>query len=106
MGGVYQLLSSIRHPDMTVFLLDFLKKWHHQPWKYFFKDPSIKVPYQVYRKLQRCKVPIYKKGNYRPVSLTCIFVVKYSIFKHIRSFNILCDEQHGFCHNRAVYNSK
>ena len=58
-------------------------------------------------------VPIYKKGNksdpcnYRPVSLTCIcckileHIVYSSVSNYLTSFNILCDEQHGFCHKRS-----
>ena len=58
-------------------------------------------------------VPIHKKGiksdpcNYRPVSLTCIcckileHIVYSSISDHLASFNILCDEQHGFRNKRS-----
>ena len=58
-------------------------------------------------------VPIYKKGNksdpcnYRPVSLTSIcckileHIVYSSVSNHLTSFNILCDEQHGFRHKRS-----
>ena len=58
-------------------------------------------------------VPIHKKGiksdpcNYRPVSLTCIcckileHIVYSSISDHLASFNILCNEQHGFCNKRS-----
>ena len=58
-------------------------------------------------------VPIFKKGNksdpcnYRPVSLRCIcckileHIAYSSISSHLTSFNVLCNEQHGFCHKRS-----
>lgn len=53
-------------------------------------------------------IPIFKKGdrtstgNYRPVSLTSIcsklleHIIYSSIFCHLKEYNILCEEQHGF----------
>ena len=59
-------------------------------------------------------VPIYKKGekhlasNYRPVSLTSIacklleHIVHSTIKDHFDTYNILCDEQHGFRARRST----
>ena len=53
-------------------------------------------------------IPIFKKddrtntGNYRPVSLTSIcsklleHIIYSSIFSHLKDYDILCEEQHGF----------
>ena len=61
-------------------------------------------------------VPIFKKGdrtlctNYRPVSLTCIcsklleHILYSHIYSHLSDHNILCDEQHSFCHARHQLN--
>jgi len=59
-------------------------------------------------------VPIFKKGdkinpgNYRPVSLTCVcskllehIVYSHIIFSHLKKYNILCKEQHGFQRNKS-----
>ena len=58
-------------------------------------------------------VPLFKKGNrsdpnnYRPVSLTCIYskllehIVYSHIFLHLKKYNILTEEQHGFRQNRS-----
>lgn len=58
-------------------------------------------------------VPLFKKGNrsdpsnYRPVSLTCIcsklleHIVYSHIFSHLKKYNILTEEQHGFRQNRS-----
>ena len=60
-------------------------------------------------------VPIFKKGdrtlctNYRPVSLTCIcskvleHIVYSHIYSHLSDYNILCDEQYGFCQARSQF---
>ena len=53
-------------------------------------------------------IPIFEKGdrtntgNYRPVSLTSIcsklleHIIYSSNFSHLKEYNILCEEQHGF----------
>ena len=53
-------------------------------------------------------IPIFKKGdhtdmgNYHPISLTSIcsklleHIIYSSIFSHLKGYNILCEEQHGF----------
>ena len=53
-------------------------------------------------------IPIFKKGdrtntgNYHPISLTSIcsklleHIIYSSIFSHLKEYNILSDEQHGF----------
>ena len=58
-------------------------------------------------------VPVFKKGdrsnpgNYRPVSLTSVcsklleHVIYSHIFLHLKKYNILCEEQHGFQQNRS-----
>ena len=58
-------------------------------------------------------VPVFKKGersipsNYRPVSLTCIccklleHIIYSHIFLHLKKYDILCEEQHGFRANRS-----
>ena len=73
--------------------------------------------------LHQCLIPmdwksanivlIFKKGerhnpsNYRPVSLTCIcsklleHIIYSHIFLHLKKYNILCKEQHGFRMNRS-----
>ena len=57
--------------------------------------------------------PIFKKGdrndpaNYRPVSLTSQVckvlesIVRENIFSHLKSYNLLSDEQHGFREGRS-----
>ena len=58
-------------------------------------------------------VPIFKKGerhnpsNYRPVSITCIcsklleHIIYSHISLHLKKYDILCEEQHGFRTNRS-----
>ena len=58
-------------------------------------------------------VPIFKKGerhnpgNYRPVSLTCIcsklleHIIYFHIFSHLKKYDILCEQQHGFRAKRS-----
>ena len=58
-------------------------------------------------------VPVFKKversipSNYRPVSLTCIcsklleHIIYSHIFLHLKKYDILCEEQHGFRANRS-----
>ena len=55
-------------------------------------------------------VPIFKKGerhnpgNYRPVSLTCIcckLLIYSHIFSHLKKYDILCEQQHGFRAKRS-----
>ena len=58
-------------------------------------------------------VPVFKKGersipsNYRPVSLTCIcsklleHIIYSHIFLHLKKYDILCEEKHGFRANRS-----
>ena len=58
-------------------------------------------------------VPIFKKGNrsnpgnYRPVSLTCIYskllehIIYWHIFSHLTKHNILTEEQYGFRQYRS-----
>ena len=58
-------------------------------------------------------VPIFKKverhnpGNYRPVSLTCIcsklleHIIYSHIFSHLKKYDILCEQQHGFRAKRS-----
>ena len=62
---------------------------------------------------QAIVVPIFKRGrrtdpcNYRPISLTCIYtkileyIVYSSISKHLQSYDVLHDAQHGFHPNRS-----
>jgi len=58
-------------------------------------------------------VPVFKKGdksnpgNYRPISLTCVcsklleHVIYSHIFQHLKKYDVLCEEQHGFQQNRS-----
>ena len=84
-------------------------------------SPALTLIFQA--SLHQCKiptewkianiVPVFKKGdrsnpgNYRPVSLTCVcgkileHVIYSHIFSHLKRYNILCDEQHGFQQNRS-----
>jgi len=84
-------------------------------------SPALTLIFQA--SLHQCKiptewktaniVPIFKKGdksnpgNYRPVSLTCVcsklleHVIYSHVFSHLKKYNILSEEQHGFQQNRS-----
>jgi len=83
--------------------------------------PSLTFIFQA--SMQQCALPVdwkeanvvllFKKGdkavasNYRPVSLTCIcsklleHIVYSHVYAHLIKYNILCDQQHGFCQGRS-----
>ena len=57
---------------------------------------------QIFKKGER-----HNPGNYRPVSLTCIcsklleHIIYSHIFSHLKKYDILCEQQHGFRAKRS-----
>ena len=95
----YSTSYSIRQLDLTIFFLDFLKKWHYKispVLTKIFQASLIQGTLPSILKIAK-EVSIYKKCNIRSEQLQAyvpemqLFVVKYLKIKYIQAYQINCD---------------